>query len=135
MTQHVQGKFLTPHRVMTVSAQAMKTMSVLLDDPNPIHIDVAAVRELGMGDRLVNQGPTNLAYVMDMVRKNFPTGRLQQFRSRLLANVFDGDVVTAGGEIQSVAQRAYGTEVTSHVWLDIDGGGRAVEGTASVVIE
>lgn len=134
MTEYSPGEALVPHRVAAVTADAMKTMSVLLDDPNPIHLDTAAVRALGLGDRLINQGPTNLAYLMDMVRKNFPTGRLQHLRTRLLSNVFEGDIVAAGGSITSVERRVDGLHITIRVWLDTEAGARAVDGTANVVI-
>ncbi|MGM7678563.1 MaoC family dehydratase [Microbacterium sp. A94] len=134
MNERSPGDALTPHRVTAVTAEAMKTMSVLLDDPNPIHLDADAVRELGLGDRLINQGPTNLAYMMDMVRKNFPTAHLQRFQSRLLSNVFEGDIVTAGGSIESIERHSDGMHITSRVWLDIEKGDRAVEGVVNVVI-
>ena len=41
----------------------MKTVAALLNDSNPIHWDVESVKSLGMGDRVVNQGPNNMAYV------------------------------------------------------------------------
>ncbi|MGP6177248.1 MaoC family dehydratase [Microbacterium sp. A196] len=134
MTKYSPGDALVPHRVTTVTAGAMKTMSVLLDDPNPIHLDTTAVRALGLGDRLINQGPTNLAYIMDMVRRNFPAARLQNFQTRLLSNVFEGDVVTAGGSIESVERRPDGLHIISRVWLDTEEGVRTVDGIANVVI-
>ena len=134
MNEPSPGDALTCHRVTTVTADSMRTMSVLLDDPNPIHLDVAAVRELGLGDRLINQGPANVAYMMDMIRENFPTGRLRHFRTRLLSNVFQGDTVTAGGSVESTEDHPDGRQITCQVWLDVEEGGRAVEGTAIVVL-
>ena len=50
-----------------VDPARMKTMAALLRDPNPIHWDLDAVRELGMGDRAVNQGPNNMAYLVNLL--------------------------------------------------------------------
>ena len=44
-------------------------MAAILQDPNPIHYDVDLVRELGMGDAPVNQGPINLAFLMNVVTR------------------------------------------------------------------
>ncbi len=128
------GGALIEHTIPSVTAETMTAMSVVLADPNPIHLDVEAVRAMGLGDRLINQGTTNLAYVMDMVQKNFPDARLERFNARLLSHVFAGDSVTAGGVVESIEQRDDGLRVVSQVWLDVAGGRRAVDGTATVVL-
>jgi acyl dehydratase len=61
------GTEVPPFVVESVPVEPMKTVAALLHDPNPIHFDVTAVRSLGMGDRTVNQGPTNMAYVANML--------------------------------------------------------------------
>lgn len=73
----------------------MRLMAALLRDPNPIHFDPVSVRALGLGDRTVNQGPTNMAYVMNGIQAWLAgRGRLQSFTVRFEANVFADDVVT-----------------------------------------
>ncbi len=78
-------------------------MAAILDDPNPIHFDEASVRALGMGERPVNQGPSNLGYLMDMI-SDFAGGaeRLRRVRVRFLGNVFAGDRVECTGSVLSV---------------------------------
>ena len=49
---------------------------------------------------------------------------------RLLANVFAGDRVVAAGRVEAVED---GRAVCS-VWLDVDGGARAVDGTATLIL-
>ena len=61
------GTELEPFVVESVSAEKMKLMAALLHDPNPIHLDEEAVKSLGMGDRVVNQGPANQAYLINML--------------------------------------------------------------------
>ena len=51
----------------SVSPEKMKIFAALARDPNPIHWDRAAVAERGLGDRLINQGPINLGYVVNML--------------------------------------------------------------------
>jgi 3-hydroxybutyryl-CoA dehydratase len=104
-----------------VSADAMRDFADLLRDPNPIHLDPAAA-----GGRVINQGPANCGYVVAMLREAFPRAEVRRLRFRFLAPVRAGDRVTAGGEIAGED----GPDVHCRVWLDIDGGPRAVEGSA-----
>ena len=121
---------LGPLVIESVSAERMKTLAVVLADPNPIHLDPEAVRALGMGDRVVNQGPANFAWVLDMLREALPGAQVLDVKVRFLANVFAGDRVIAAGRVESVeAGRA-----TCSVWLDVDGGARAIDGTATLIL-
>lgn len=128
------GDALTDYVVESVDAEKMKTMALLLRDPNPIHWDVEAVRELGMGDRAVNQGPNNMAYLVGMLA-DYAGGfdRVRSLRVRFLSNVFAGDRLVAGGQVTGVDD---GTgEVSCDVWLRRDGNADDVvmAGTATVL--
>lgn len=112
-----------------VEAPAMAPVARILRDPNPIHLDPAAVRAIGLGDRVINQGPANLAYVMNMLAAAFPKHRIETLESRFLANVRADDQVEAGGRIESID----GNRITCDVWLDVEGGRPAVKGRAVLV--
>lgn len=103
-----------------VRADLMDTMATILDDPNEIHLDPALVRRLGFGDQVINQGPSNCGYVMNMLRSAMPTGRLTSFSARFLGNVFAGDRLTAGGVVLDTrtTQPDGATEVECEVWLE-----------------
>ena len=58
-----------PGLAVTVEAAPMKPMALLLRDPNPIHLDPAAVARIGLGDRVINQGPLNAAYIWEMLER------------------------------------------------------------------
>lgn len=122
--------------VERVGIEKMKLMAALLQDPNPIHWDVDSVRALGMGDRTVNQGPINMAYVMNMLVAwvgDDPT-RLRGLTLRFRANVFDGDRVEAGGVVTAVREVDGQRLADCDVWLDVTGGARALAGTATVAL-
>jgi acyl dehydratase len=123
------GDALGPLVIDSVSAERMKTLAVVLDDPNPIHLDPEAVRALGMGDRVVNQGPANFAWVLDMLRAAAPGAEIRDLRVRLLANVFAGDRVIAAGRVEA----RDGDALSCSVWLDVEGGARALDGTATLI--
>ncbi|MDN5751033.1 MAG: hypothetical protein L0H64_21410, partial [Pseudonocardia sp.] len=61
------GDAVPPLRIEDVSADKIKIMALVLRDPNPIHFDLDAVREAGLGDREVNQGGVTMAYIIDML--------------------------------------------------------------------
>jgi acyl dehydratase len=119
-----------------VEAAPMKVMALLLQDPNAIHYDPATVTRLGMGDRVVNQGPANLAYLQNMLAA-WAGGldRILGVDVRFLANVVAGDAVEAGGRVVGVEEAGGRTVVTCEVWLDVAGGRRALQGTATVVAD
>jgi len=123
------GETLPPFVIAAVSAAAMREWTVFLDDPNPIHTDPDAVRALGLGDRVINQGPANLAYIMNMLRIAFPGATIEKIDARFLDNVFDGDRVTAGGRVTA----REGGRIDCEIWLEADGRGPVIRGTAALV--
>jgi hypothetical protein len=106
---------------ISASAENMKRLAVVLDDPNPIHLE---------GPRPVNQGPANFAWMLDMLDAAVPGAELRDFKVRLLANVFAGDRVVAAGRVDAVQ----GGRLSCSVWLDVEGGARAVDGTATLIL-
>jgi len=122
------GQELPEVVIPAVDAEKMKLMAALLRDPNPIHFDVDSVRALGLGDRPVNQGPSNLSYLLDMVTRwsgGVPT--LRQVSVRFLGNVFAGDRVVCRGRVVDA--------VDGVVTLDVDarvGDGQVLQGAVTV---
>lgn len=127
------GEVLPEWRLPRVSREKMKTMALVLDDPNPIHWDVEVVRGLGMGDRPVNQGPNNMAYVMNMLA-DWAGGHehLRKLRVRFRANVFGDDEVVARGTVVDVRIEDDTTLAECDVELVVAGGVVALSGTATV---
>lgn len=128
--RHAVGDELPRLVIESVDAEKMKTMAALLADSNPIHWDVDTVRELGMGDQPVNQGPNNLGYVMNMLGDWIGGAeRIRQIRVRFLDNVFAGDRLEAGGSVTAVGDD--GT-VECDVWLARDGTHPVLAGSATL---
>ena len=112
------GDLLPEWVVEEVDPEKMKTMAAILRDPNPIHWDVDVVRSLGIGDRPVNQGPNNMAYVVNCLAA-FAGGfdRVRSVHVRFNAHVFAGDRIVAGGRVTSVEYRDGGSEIECELWL------------------
>ncbi len=118
-----------PPRVLVIDPEPMHVIAKVLRDPNPIHLDPAAAAAAGLGDRRINQGPANVAYVMDMLLAAFPGYRIESYDGRFLASVRGGDTVEAGGTITEVS----GDRVSCEAWLKVQGGAMAVSATATMV--
>jgi acyl dehydratase len=116
-----------------ISVATMAAFAVVLDDPNPIHTNAEAARAAGLGELPINQGPANFGYIMTMLRRAAPRATLVDFDVRLLANVVEGDVVIAGGRVLEAVAADGGCRLHCAVWLDVDGGRRVVEGTATLL--
>lgn len=124
------GTELGPWIVESVDPEKMKTFAVALADPNPIHLDPEAVKAAGLGDRVINQGPAGLGYVMNMLREAAPGAIVGDLKVRFTSNVFGGDRVVAAGVVESVEDG----RANCRVWLDVTNGKRALSGTATLVL-
>ena len=114
-----------------VSAEKMKIYAAILRDPNPIHWDRSELAERGLGDRLINQGPINLGYVVNLLTSaSAGPQAIKRLTVRFGENVREGDVVVAHGLVRSVDENT----ATCEIWLELPSGRRAVEGTAVIEI-
>jgi acyl dehydratase len=124
-----------PPLVIEVSAEPMKTVAALLQDSNPIHFDADAVQALGMGTRVVNQGPNNMAYVVNMLSAwAGGPGRVRGLRVRFLGNVFAGDRITARGTVTGVREEGGERLADLDVRLERAEDDRVLDGTAVVAL-
>ena len=118
-----------PSQFHVVSAPPMKILAKILRDPNPIHLDASAVAAAGLGDKVINQGPANVAYIISMAQAALPNHRLAKLESRYLANVRDGDHVEAGGTVTA----SNPDEIICETWLRVEGGVTAATATLTLV--
>lgn len=129
------GTRLPEWHVDSVSEQAMHTMALFLRDPNPIHFDTGVTEATGLGPRAVNQGPSNVSYVANMlIGWVGDPAAIRRLRVRFEANVFAGDRVTASGEVTAVEDTADGPLAHCDVRLTREDGTRLLTGTAEVLV-
>jgi acyl dehydratase len=134
-TEAQVGQELTPLVIESVSAERMKTVAALLNDSNPIHFDVESVKALGMGDRVVNQGPNNMAYLVTMLGDWAGSpGRVRGLRVRFLGNVFAGDRLTARATVTGVREEGGERLADLDVRLERAEDDRVLDGTAVVAL-
>ena len=117
-----------------IDPQAMVVWSEILRDPNPIHLDVEAVKAMGLGTQRINQGPANLAYLINGVLQSFPHGRVERIASRFVGSVLEGDMIVVSGIITEVEVLADGQRVACDMVVAVEGRGPAVSGTVQVFL-
>jgi 3-hydroxybutyryl-CoA dehydratase len=124
------GDTLRPFRIASVSPEGMKAWAKFLHDPNPIHLDPAVVKAKGLGDRVINQGPANLAYLINMLQRAVPNGLIESLEVRYVDNVFGGEAVEAGGTVKDLSEDGSKRRVSCEVWLRAEARGAVLTGTA-----
>lgn len=124
------GTDLPPYSIAAVDPESMKLWAAFLRDPNPIHLDPRAVQAKGLGDKVINQGPANLAYIITMLQRTLPGSILVSLEVRYAGSVFGGDAVEAGGKITEVAREASGLRIGCEVWLRANDRDPAITGQA-----
>lgn len=88
---------------VTVRPEPMKVIAALQDDPNPIHWDASAAARAKLGDRVVNQGPATVSYLLRLaIAAAGDADAVLELRARFVANVFADDVVECTGTVVEV---------------------------------
>ena len=92
------GKDLQPIR-FHVSDESARFWARLLDDENPIHNNSAGA---------INPGPANMSYLMTLLLRAFPEGRIETIDCRFVAPVVAPVTVEASGMVQTVVATPLG---------------------------
>jgi acyl dehydratase len=127
------GDDIPPWTMPLVDPARMRTMAAILRDPYPVHWDREANAAIGLGGRVVNQGPLNLGYVVNMLLDWAGPSCVRRLSVSFGRPVLDGDRVTARGRVVSVDDDGGERRATCEVWLDRDGE-HVVTGTAIVAL-
>lgn len=117
--------------VEDLRGEDMKLVAALLQDPYPPHYDPRRAEELGYPG-LLNQGPSNLAYMLQpVVRELGAPSDLASFDVRFHDMVFEGETVTATATVESKTASDDGGIVEFGVVLTKENGETAVDGTVT----
>ncbi len=115
-----------------VAPERMRTVAAILRDPNPVHWDTSVLAARGLGERVANQGPLGLSYMLNMLMEWAGPTCIKHVRIRFPAPVFGEDRVVAGGVVKEITSAGDKTLAKCDIWLDRQDGSRALEGTAVV---
>lgn len=134
MTTPNVGDAVQPLRVGPVDPRSMVVWSEVLKDPNPIHLDVAAVTAMGLGSRRILQGPAGLAYLVNGVLLAYPGARIESVADRFVGNVLEDDLLEVSGTVSAVEPTAGGYRLAVDMVLTVDGRGPAVTARIGLVL-
>ena len=127
------GDEIPPWTMDSVDPARMRTMAAILRDPYSVHWDREANAALGLAGRVVNQGPLNLGYIVNMLLAWAGPSCVRRLTVSFGAPVLDGDRVTARGDIVSLDTVDGERRATCEVRLERDGAD-VVTGTAVVAL-
>jgi hypothetical protein len=129
------GTVIPPWEMADVDPERMKTMAAILRDPYAVHWDRNAVAglPLGLGPRVINQGPLNLSYVANMLMAWQGPACVRQLKVSFNRVVVDHDRVVATGTVTSIENVGGERRANCEVWLERDGE-PVVTGTAVVAL-
>lgn len=128
------GAELAPYRIESVDPDTMKAWAPILRDPNPIHLDRDAVRAAGLGDRRINQGPINLAYIVTMLHRAFPGAFIEDIRNRFTDNAYEGESLEARATVTGVDDAGGRTRITLDFTLNSDERAAVISGSAALLL-
>jgi len=116
-----------------VDPARMRTMAAILRDPYPVHWDRVANERIGLGGRVINQGPLNLGYIVNMLHAWMGPGSVRRLTVSFGPPVLDEDHVIAKGRVRELTMVDGERRATCEVWLERDGTA-VVTGTAVVAV-
>ena len=116
----------------SVRPERMRTMAAILRDPNPVHWDRNACDALGFGQRVINQGPLGLSYMVNMLHAWAGQGALTRLVMTFPKVVLDEDRITACGAVTAVREVDGQRFADCDIWLEREPGDRPLVGTATV---
>tara|TARA_Y100000746_G_scaffold49479_1_gene38523 strand:- start:831 stop:1238 length:408 start_codon:yes stop_codon:yes gene_type:complete len=119
--------------IPSVDPQRMKTMAALLRDPYPIHWDAEGNEKMGIKGNVVNQGPLNLSYLVNMLMNWQGQDCIRRLTVRFTGWVLDGDSLSAHGKVISLNNTNDELLAECEIWLERDGE-RLLEGEAIVAL-
>jgi acyl dehydratase len=118
-----------------VPQESMDTWAKILDDPNPIHLDVNSVKSLGLGDKTINQGPANIAYIMNMLEQNFPNSQIIKMNNKMTNSILEGELVNVSGQILNIKEKKSQLIISCTLKLTAEGGKIAVISEVDLLVK
>ena len=96
------GDAVPPWTMAEVDPARMRTMAAILRDPYPVHWDRSANTARGYAGRVINQGPLNLGYIVNMLLAWAGPSSIRRLTVSFGRPVLDGDRVVARGDVLEV---------------------------------
>jgi acyl dehydratase len=128
---------IPPFIVPEVRIEDIVAVMDVMGDMNPVHVDEELVAALGLRGR-VNQGPANIAYVMNMLIAWAGSPQaIRRIKMRFHSISCPGDRLEARGTVVELRETKDGEDsVVAHCEVELvrDGGEAILQGQAEVLL-
>lgn len=132
LVQPKAGDALPERAAPPITKDRIVEVMDVMDDCNPVHVDEALAASLGLRG-IVNQGPSNLAYITNMLAAwTGDADCVRRFKVRFYVTVVPGDDLVAGGTVTAVHADS---TAECDVWLKLRDGTVMLAGTATVALK
>ena len=118
-----------------VIQENMNLWAEILDDPNPIHLDKELVKSIGLGDKTINQGQANIAYIINAIESNFPNSEILRLDNKMTNFIVEGDEVKVSGCIKNILKQNNSLMITCYLELSTDPEKLSVISEADILIK
>ena len=119
----------------TVTQENMNLWAEILDDPNPIHLDVNSVKLLGLGEKTINQGHANIAYIINAIHYNFPESEIIKLNNKMTDSILEGDKITVSGQIDNIIEESNKLIINCQLQLNVGQEKVSVVSEADILIK
>jgi acyl dehydratase len=119
----------------TVTQENMNLWAEILDDPNPIHLDVNSVKLLGLGEKTINQGHANIAYIINAINHNFPDSEIIKLNNKMTDSILEGDKITVSGQINNIIEESNKLIINCKLQLNVGQEKISVVSEADILIK
>jgi len=119
----------------TVTQENMNLWAEILDDPNPIHLDVNSVKLLGLGEKTINQGHANIAYIINAINHNFPDSEIIKLNNKMTDSILEGDKITVSGQINNIIEESNKLIINCQLQLNVGQEKISVVSEADILIK
>jgi acyl dehydratase len=119
----------------TVTQENMNLWAEILEDPNPIHLDVNSVKLLGLGEKTINQGHANIAYIINAINHNFPDSEIIKLNNKMTDSILEGDKITVSGQINNIIEESNKLIINCQLQLNVGQEKVSVVSEADILIK
>jgi len=74
---------------------------------------------IGLGEKTINQGQANIAYIINAIDQNFPNSEIIRLNNKMTDSIFEGDQVNVSGYIENISTKNDSIIITCHLKLNV----------------
>ena len=130
------GQSLSPLVKPPIEQEQLHRYAAASGDYNPIHLDPAAARRVGLDD-VIAHGMLSMAFLGQFVNQQIagePGARVGRLKVRYIGMVRLGDTLTCLGKVAARAEEEKETAITLECWAQNQRGEQVTAGEAVVYV-